>query len=132
MTSYGGKKRKKGKKGKKGGRGRGKGTTKVAMPICVDNDPPRRPDGGPPFRFVEQQFLHTDTTRFSRYDVTYVGDGMTSSICNRDHKPKHAFEDDSNWYLQKAEKRFISITEAAKTGDVITVREAIQVSGPFV
>jgi len=109
MTSYGGKKRKKGKKGKKGGRGRGKGTTKVAMPICVDNDPPRRPDGDPPFRFVEQQFLHTDTTRFSR-----------------DHKPKHAFEDDSNWYLQKAEKRFISITEAAKTGDVITVREAIQ------
>ena len=65
MSAFEGKK-KKGKKGKKGGKKGKRGKLKIPMPICTDKEGPRRPDGGPPHRYVEKQVLWTDTSRFNR------------------------------------------------------------------
>jgi len=65
MSAFEGKK-KKGKKGKKGGKKGRKGKFKLPVPICTEKDGPRRPDGGPPHRYVEEQMLWTDTSRFNR------------------------------------------------------------------
>lgn len=117
MVSYEPKK-KKGKGGKKGGKKAGKagkGKASWPMPICMEEEQERRPDGGPPAQYVEKQVLITDCTRF-----------------NRDEKPKHEYEDDSKWYLQQPEKQFIGITEAAKVGDMNTIKDALENGGTFV
>ena len=64
MSAFEGKK-KKGKKGKKGGKKK-KGKLKIPLPICLDKDGPRRPDGGPPEKYLEKQRQWTDATRFDR------------------------------------------------------------------
>lgn len=102
------------KKEKKPKIGKGKGgKLKITMPICVDVDETRREDGGPPKKFVEKQQLETDSNRF-----------------DRDLKPKHEYEDDSTWYLQKPESQFIAITAAARVGDMETIKEAFESGVP--
>ena len=59
------KKKKKGKKGKKGGKGK-KGKFKIPLPICMDLDGPRRPDGGPPRKYLERSIQWCDRVRFER------------------------------------------------------------------
>ncbi|XP_076801547.1 ankyrin repeat and EF-hand domain-containing protein 1-like isoform X1 [Clavelina lepadiformis] len=108
MSAFEGKK-KKGKKGKKGGKKGKRGKLKIPMPICTDKEGPRRPDGGPPHRYVEKQVLWTDTSRF-----------------NRDKPPKHPLQDDSAWYLQQPEKQYMNITEAAKIGDIESLKRAFE------
>lgn len=97
------------KKGKKGGKKGKKGKLKIPVPICTTKDGPRRPDGGPPFAMVEKKILHTDTSRF-----------------HRDEPPKHPLQDDSAWYLQPPEKQFMNVTNAAKMGDIETLRRAFE------
>uniref|UniRef100_H2YH15 Uncharacterized protein n=1 Tax=Ciona savignyi TaxID=51511 RepID=H2YH15_CIOSA len=99
MSAFEGKK-KKGKKGKKG-------KFKMPMPICTDVDGPRRPDGGPPYKFVEKQVLWTDTNRF-----------------DRDKPPKHPLQDDSAWYLQEPEKLYMNISDAVKLNDIESLKKA--------
>lgn len=65
MSAFEGKK-KKGKKGKKGGKKGKKGKLKIPLPICLDKDGPRRPDGGPPVKYLERQLQWMDATRFGR------------------------------------------------------------------
>nr|XP_009858292.1 ankyrin repeat and EF-hand domain-containing protein 1 [Ciona intestinalis] len=109
MSAFEGKK-KKGKKGKKGGKKGKKGRKfKMPMPICTDKEGPRRPDGGPPFKFVEKQVLWTDTNRF-----------------DRDKPPKHPLQDDSAWYLQQPEKLYMNITDAVKLGDMESLKRAFE------
>nr|CAB3221664.1 ankyrin repeat and EF-hand domain-containing protein 1 [Phallusia mammillata] len=108
MSAFEGKK-KKGKKGKKGGKKGKKGKFKIPVPICTEKDGPRRADGGPPHRYVERQILWTDTNRF-----------------NRDHPPRHPLQDDSAWYLQIPEKQYMNITDAARHGDIETLKRAFE------
>ena len=54
--------------GKKGKPKKGKkGKFKVVMPICQESQEVRRPDGGPPEKYVIKQVLETDLMRFNRF-----------------------------------------------------------------
>ncbi|XP_032231944.1 ankyrin repeat and EF-hand domain-containing protein 1 isoform X2 [Nematostella vectensis] len=100
----GGKKKKKkgGKKGKKK-----KGKTKVPLPICTAPDGPRTRHGGPPGDFVERYVHFTDNSRF-----------------DRDHPPSHPIQDDSAWYLNFPDTSYTNISDAAKLGDLETLKAA--------
>lgn len=104
MSAFEGKKKKK----KKGGRkGKKKGKFKLTMPICVEPEGMRSEDGGPPQMFIPRHIHFTDTGRF-----------------DRDKAPDHPLQDDSAWYLQQPEKTYISITDAAKSNDFDSLRNA--------
>jgi len=110
MSTYQPKKQKGKKAGKKGKPKKGKkGKFKVVMPICQEAQDVRRPDGGPPEKYVIKQVLETDLTRF-----------------NRDDKPIHEFEDDSGWYLSVPDKQYVCITEAAKNSDWDTLKHSFE------
>lgn len=102
------KKKKKGKKGKKGGKGK-KGKFKIPLPICIDQDGPRRPDGGPPKKYLERSLHYCDLTQF-----------------DRDHPPPHPVRDDSGWYLPNPDKQYVIITDAVKVEDLMTLRQAFE------
>eukprot|EP00794_Sanderia_malayensis_P015808 gene15808-17402_t len=105
-TIDGGKKKKKGGGGKKGGR-RKKGKTKIVMPICVSPDGPRTKKGGPPANYLEKYVHFTDNSRF-----------------DRDNPPDHPIQDDSAWYLTYPDKTYVSVTGAARFGDIETLKNA--------
>ncbi|XP_002738132.1 ankyrin repeat and EF-hand domain-containing protein 1-like, partial [Saccoglossus kowalevskii] len=96
------KKKKGGKKGKKK-----KGKTKVPMPICTAPDGPRTDGGGPPEHLIGRHVPFSDTGRF-----------------DRDHPPEHPIQDDSIWYLAPPEKAYMNINNAAKMGDVESLKRA--------
>lgn len=48
-------------------------------------------------------------------------------LSNRDRPPKHPLEDDSAWYIPHPERQFVNITEAAKLGDLDSLRVAFKV-----
>ncbi|XP_020620565.1 ankyrin repeat and EF-hand domain-containing protein 1-like isoform X1 [Orbicella faveolata] len=103
MVVLGKKKKKKGgKKGKKK-----KGKTKIPIPICTAPDGPRTRHGGPPADFVERYVHFTDNTRF-----------------DRDHPPSHPIQDDSSWYLNFPDITYVNISDAAKVGDLETLRSS--------
>ncbi len=105
MTAYDAKKKKKKKKGGK----RGKGKTKIPIPICTQPDGPRTEDGGPAEIFVAQHIHFTDGNRF-----------------DRDRPPEHPLQDDSAWYLKHPDKTYTNINNATKHGDLDTLKEAFQ------
>lgn len=104
MVVLGKKKKKKGggKKGKKK-----KGKTKIPLPICTAPDGPRTRHGGPPSDFIERYVHFTDNTRF-----------------DRDNPPSHPIQDDSAWYLNFPDISYMNISDAAKAGDLETLRSA--------
>ncbi|XP_015756266.1 PREDICTED: ankyrin repeat and EF-hand domain-containing protein 1-like [Acropora digitifera] len=104
MVVLGKKKKKKGggKKGKKK-----KGKTKIPLPICTAPDGPRTRHGGPPADFIERYVHFTDNTRF-----------------DRDNPPSHPIQDDSAWYLNFPDISYMNISDAAKAGDLETLRSA--------
>ncbi|XP_073243068.1 ankyrin repeat and EF-hand domain-containing protein 1-like isoform X1 [Porites lutea] len=104
MVVVGKKKKKKGggKKGKKK-----KGKTKIPVPICTAPDGPRTRHGGPPADYVERYMHFTDNTRF-----------------DRDNPPSHPIQDDSSWYLNFPDITYMNISDAAKVGDVETLKSA--------
>ncbi|XP_041468862.1 ankyrin repeat and EF-hand domain-containing protein 1-like [Lytechinus variegatus] len=103
MSAYAKKeKKKKGKKGKKK-----KGKTKVPMPICLGPEGDRTERGGPPPVFIERHVPFTDTGRF-----------------DRDRPPLHPIQDDSAWYLSHPDKTYINVNDAAKMGDIDSLRQA--------
>ena len=73
-SAFEGKKKKK-KKGKKGGK---KGKFKMVMPICVQDEGPRKFGGAPPEMYIPRHIHFTDTGRF-----------------DRDLPPVHPLQDDS-------------------------------------
>ncbi|XP_068732245.1 ankyrin repeat and EF-hand domain-containing protein 1-like isoform X2 [Montipora capricornis] len=104
MVVLGKKKKKKGggKKGKKK-----KGKTKIPLPICTAPDGPRTRHGGPPADFIERYVHFTDNTRF-----------------DRDNPPSHPIQDDSAWYLNFPDISYMNISDAAKVGDLETLKSA--------
>ena len=96
------KKKKGGKKGKKK-----KGKTKVVMPICIGPDGERLEYGEPPEQYLQRHVPFTDTGRF-----------------DRDKPPSHPMQDDSAWYLSHPEKTFMNVNDAAKLGDLDSMRLA--------
>lgn len=90
------------KKKEKSGTG-GKKKEKSVPPVCTfpPEHMPRRPDGGPPSYMIEKYYNCHDTRRFSR-----------------DHPPQHPIMDDSEWYLEKPEKVYVSVNSCAKMGDL--------------
>ncbi|XP_058965683.2 ankyrin repeat and EF-hand domain-containing protein 1-like isoform X1 [Pocillopora verrucosa] len=103
MVVLGKKKKKKGgKKGKKK-----KGKTKIPIPICTAPDGPRTKHGGPPSDYVERYVHFTDNTRF-----------------DRDNPPSHPIQDDSSWYLNFPDVTYMNISDAAKVGDLETLKSA--------
>ncbi|XP_064621436.1 ankyrin repeat and EF-hand domain-containing protein 1-like isoform X2 [Lineus longissimus] len=104
MSAYEGKKKK-----KKGGKGKKKkGKTKLPMPICIMDEGPRTPGGGPPETFIERHLHFTDTGRF-----------------DRDEPPEHPLQDDSAWYLHHPDKAYININDSAKNGDLDSLKQAL-------
>lgn len=70
MSAFEGKKKK-----KKGKGGKKKGKFKLVMPICIQEEGPRTPGGGPPSLYIPHQVHFTDVGRF-----------------DRDHPPKHPIQ----------------------------------------
>ncbi|XP_077998571.1 ankyrin repeat and EF-hand domain-containing protein 1-like [Glandiceps talaboti] len=100
------KKEKKKKGGKKGGKKK-KGKTKIPMPICMAPDGPRTDGGGPPDHLISRHVPFTDTGRF-----------------DRDNPPEHPIQDDSIWYLSPPEKVYMNINDAARLGDLESLKRA--------
>ncbi|XP_013406383.1 ankyrin repeat and EF-hand domain-containing protein 1 isoform X2 [Lingula anatina] len=109
MSAFEGGKKKKKKGGKKGK----KGKTKIPMPICVQPEGPRTAGGGPPEVFIPKNIHFTDNTRF-----------------DRDKPPEHPLQDDSAWYLHLPDKTYVNVNEAAKYGDLDTLRNAFSKGSP--
>lgn len=102
------------KKKKKGGKGKKKkGKTKIPMPICTQPDGVRAEDGGPPEAYIARHQHFTDNGRF-----------------DRDNPPKHPLEDDSAWYLHHPERAFMNLNEAAKHGDLNSLKDAFSHGTP--
>lgn len=100
LSSYVSKK----KKGEKGGKGsKKKGKFVLPLPICTlpPDRMPRRPDGGPPQFMIEMYYNPSDIRRF-----------------DRDHPPEHPLMNDSGWYMEKAEKVYVSVNYCVKSGDL--------------
>ncbi|CAH1262016.1 ANKEF1 [Branchiostoma lanceolatum] len=112
MSSYEPKSKKKKKGGKKGRKKGGK--TKIYVPICTLPEGPRMPGGAPPAHLIPRATHWTDTGRF-----------------DRDHPPQHPLQDDSWWYLQHPQKTYINISEAAKLGDIESLKQAFQNNYPI-
>ncbi|XP_067273893.1 ankyrin repeat and EF-hand domain-containing protein 1a isoform X3 [Pseudorasbora parva] len=110
MASYGPKKKKATKAGKTK-----KSKYIPPMPICTV--PPdlihRRDDGGPPHFMIESYQHATDTYRY-----------------DRDHRPGHPIEDDTTWYIEEPEKIYINMNYCAKTGDIESLRLALNQKVP--
>ncbi|CAF1125757.1 unnamed protein product [Adineta steineri] len=102
MAAFAGKKKKK-KKPKKAKKSKG------ALPILIREDGPRTANGNPPIIYAPQHVHLTDHTRFSR-----------------DNLPKNPLEDDSPWYLDKPDKGYINICDAAYRGDLNTMLNAFK------
>ncbi|XP_070577178.1 ankyrin repeat and EF-hand domain-containing protein 1-like [Ptychodera flava] len=100
------KKEKKKKGGKKGGKKK-KGKTKVPMPICTAPEGPRTEGGGPPEHLIGRHVPFSDTGRF-----------------DRDNPPEHPIQDDSIWYLSPPEKTYMNINDAARLGDLESLKRA--------
>ena len=98
------------KKKKGGGKGGGKkrGKTKMPLPICTQSEGARADDGGPPAAFIDRYVHFTDAGRFQR-----------------DQPPANPLHDDSAWYLQRPERTFMRINDAAKHRDVQSMRDAL-------
>ncbi|CAL1527779.1 unnamed protein product [Lymnaea stagnalis] len=107
--AFEGKKKKK-KSKKKGGK---KGKFKLIMPICIQDEGPRQFGGVPPLVYIPQHIHYTDTGRF-----------------DRDKPPKHPLQDDSAWYIEAPPKTYINICEAAKNGDIPSIRDALKRGTP--
>ncbi|PAA89335.1 hypothetical protein BOX15_Mlig028661g2, partial [Macrostomum lignano] len=108
MSAYEPKEKKgKGKKGK-GGR---KKKAKYPFEICVmpDEQMLRTAEGGPPIMFVPQVSNVTDAERF-----------------DRDRPPAHPLQDDSAWYVAAPAHTFVNINDAAKHGDLDSIKLALQ------
>ncbi|XP_020915725.1 ankyrin repeat and EF-hand domain-containing protein 1 [Exaiptasia diaphana] len=103
MVTLGKKKKKKG--GKKGRKKKGK--TKIPLPICTAPDGPRSRNGGPPLELLERYVHFTDNSRF-----------------DRDNPPAHPIQDDSAWYLSFPETSYLNINDAAKLGDLESLKAA--------
>ncbi|KAK3754399.1 hypothetical protein QZH41_011175, partial [Actinostola sp. cb2023] len=99
-------KQKKKKKGGKKGRKK-KGKTKIPLPICTAPDGPRSKNGGPPQDLLERYVHFTDNTRFGR-----------------DNPPVHPIQDDSAWYLNFPDTSYLNISDAAKLGDLESLKAA--------
>ena len=78
------------------------------MPICTREDLIRAEDGGPPNPLFPRHIHFTDPNRF-----------------DRDKPPVHLIEDDSAWYMQPPEKMYMNLHDAAKHGDLNTLRDAL-------
>ncbi|CAF0882998.1 unnamed protein product [Adineta ricciae] len=102
MAAFAGKKKKK-KKQKKGKK------SKPLLPIVVRDDGPRTSNGNPPMIYAPQHVHLTDHTRFSR-----------------DNLPRNPLEDDSPWYLDKPDKGYINLCDAAYRGDLQTMLDAFK------
>jgi len=103
-------KKKKGKSSSaKGGKSKGGKATKVPMPVCFAPEGPRRDQGEPPEPFVPQFTYFTDPKRF-----------------DREHPPRHPLQDDSQWYMAKPDTTYINMNDAAKLGDLETIRHALE------
>ncbi|CAF4067248.1 unnamed protein product, partial [Rotaria magnacalcarata] len=100
MAAFAGKKKKK-KKPKKAKKQKG------ALPIAIQDEGPRTANGNPPTIYAPQHIHHTDNTRFSR-----------------DNLPKNPLEDDSPWYLDKPDKGYVNLCDAAYRGDLQTLLNA--------
>lgn len=74
----------------------------LTLPVCTLSPEvmPRRPDGGPPQFMIEAIFRFLDRR------------GFTS-----DNPPQHPLMIDSEWYIEKPDKVFISINYCVKSGD---------------
>jgi len=103
---------KKGKKngGKVGGAGV-RGSTKVIMPICTQDEGPRVADGGPPAVYLEKNVHVTDLARFSR-----------------DRRPRHPIQDDSGWYLSAAGRSRVHFRGLVRAGDVNSLSAAFGIT----
>ncbi|XP_075893971.1 ankyrin repeat and EF-hand domain-containing protein 1 isoform X2 [Nelusetta ayraudi] len=74
----------------------------LTLPVCTLSPEvmPRRPDGGPPQFMIEAIFRFLDRR------------GFTS-----DNPPQHPLMIDSEWYIERPNKVFISINYCVKSGD---------------
>lgn len=74
----------------------------LTLPVCTLSPEvmPRRPDGGPPQFMIETIFKFLDRR------------GFTS-----DNPPQHPLMIDSEWYIERPDKVFISINYCVKSGD---------------
>lgn len=74
----------------------------LTLPVCTlpPEVMPRRPDGGPPQFMIETIFKFLDRR------------GFTS-----DNPPQHPLMIDSEWYIERPDKVFISINYCVKSGD---------------
>lgn len=109
-SAFEGKKKK--SKGGKGGRGRAK-KTKIVMPICTRDEGPRTEDGGPPAIYLTKKVHQTDLSRF-----------------DRDHRPSHAIEDDSNWYLGRSERPRVHVRDLIRNRDIGTLQVELDLASP--
>ncbi|CAF1380014.1 unnamed protein product [Rotaria sordida] len=102
MAAFAGKKKKK-KKPKKAKKQKG------ALPIAIQDEGPRTANGNPPVIYAPQHVHYTDNTRFSR-----------------DNLPKNPLEDDSPWYLDKPDRGYVNLCDAAYRGDLQTLLDAFK------
>lgn len=81
---------------------RGSSNFVLTLPVCTLSPEvmPRRPDGGPPHFMIETIFKLLDRRGFSS-----------------DNPPQHPLMIDSEWYIEKPDKVFISINYCVKSGD---------------
>lgn len=93
-------KKKKPPKERKGGKRRD--SFVLSLPVCTlpPEIMPRRPDGGPPHFMIETIFKCLDRRGF---DI--------------DNPPQHPLMNDSDWYIEKPDKVFLSINYCVKSGD---------------
>jgi hypothetical protein len=63
--------------------------------VVIQDEGPRTENGNPPKLYGLQHVHYTDNTRFSR-----------------DRLPKNPLEDDSPWYLNKPDKRYVNLCDA--------------------
>lgn len=51
--------------------------------------------------------------------------GLTDRF-NRDKPPLHPLQDDSVWYLNSPDKQFVNMNDAAKFGDLDSIKHALR------
>ncbi|KAM8939262.1 ankyrin repeat and EF-hand domain-containing protein 1-like [Pelodytes ibericus] len=92
-----------------------KGKDSIPIPICVmpSNSFSRREDGGPPNYMIRTFHNITDANRFD---------------C--DHPPQNPLTDDTGWYMDDLEKTYSHIHCATKTGDMQSLKKAIEEGVP--